>query len=117
MEKLHPHAMEAVNVENNGHQISNGAKREKKSRAGSVVVRRSTRMKNQASPTHILDVEPAVEHVNLVDERVDLLEVEKEQEPEVPQGSGPPEPNGRSLEEKVDYLVAAAADYFNSKVA
>ncbi|XP_057780663.1 uncharacterized protein LOC130999177 [Salvia miltiorrhiza] len=94
VEKLHSHPMEATNVENSGHQISNGAKREKNSRVGSVVVRRSSRINSLASPTNSLEVEPVVEHI-------DLVEDEKEQELEVQQGSDSPQANEGSLEEKV----------------
>lgn len=114
MEKLHSHAensnsVEAMNVKNHVQQICNGVKHDKDSRLGSLVVRRSNRIKSLAPPTDSMGVQPVVEHVNLVED-------EKEQEPEIQQVRVPPEVNGRNLEEKVDYLVRAA-DELKSKVA
>lgn len=63
---------------------------EKRSGAMSCIVRRSPRIRTFSSPTEVLKV---VESVNLVED-------EKEQEPEVHHDSIPPEPNVRILEEK-----------------
>ncbi|KAH6799656.1 hypothetical protein C2S51_036140 [Perilla frutescens var. frutescens] len=95
VEKLHSlavysNALEAINVENH------------------AVIRRSNRIKSLRSPTCSLGVEPVVEHLTLVEEV-------KDQELEVEQVNNPPEVDGRSLEEKVDYLITVADD-FESKV-
>lgn len=106
---VNSNATEAINVKNHGHQISNCVvKQGKKSGVGSLVIRRSNRIKSLGSPTHILGVEPVVKHVDLVDDG-------KEQEPEIEQVSNPPRENGKGLEEKVDYLVTIADD-FKSKL-
>ncbi|KAL1550193.1 hypothetical protein AAHA92_18192 [Salvia divinorum] len=131
VDTLHPQAKEAMSVEKN-------------SRAGAVVVRRSTRIKSLTPSTNSPEVERVLEHVDLVEEEKELeptvqrgsnplveeekeqepevqpvsnllVEEEKEQEPEVQPGSNPPEGPIRSLEEKLDYLVEAV-DYFKSKI-
>ncbi|KAL1550194.1 hypothetical protein AAHA92_18192 [Salvia divinorum] len=131
VDTLHPQAKEAMSVEKN-------------SRAGAVVVRRSTRIKSLTPSTNSPEVERVLEHVDLVEEEKELeptvqrgsnplveeekeqepevqpvsnllVEEEKEQEPEVQPGSNPPEGPIRSLEEKLDYLVEAV-DYFKSKL-
>lgn len=95
--------MEATNAKN---PISINGKPDKSSGATALVVRRSPRISSLSSPAESLR---ALEPVNLVED-------EKEQEPEVHHDSIPPIVNGRTLEEKIDYIVGAA-DYFKSKVA
>ncbi|XP_042047959.1 uncharacterized protein LOC121794014 [Salvia splendens] len=111
VEKLLPQAKEAMNVEKN-------------SRARTVVVRRSSRIKSLTPSTNSPELEHVPEHVDLVEEEkeqepevqpVGNLLVEEEQEQEVQPGSNPPDAHGGSLEEKVDYLVEAV-DYLKFKV-
>ncbi|KAG6429147.1 hypothetical protein SASPL_107188 [Salvia splendens] len=111
VEKLLPQAKEAMNVEKN-------------SRARTVVVRRSSRIKSLTPSTNSPELEHVPEHVDLVEEEkeqepevqpVGNLLVEEEQEQEVQPGSNPPDAHGGSLEEKVDYLVEAV-DYLKFKI-
>ncbi|KAG6426897.1 hypothetical protein SASPL_111136 [Salvia splendens] len=113
VDKLHPQAKEAMNVGKN-------------SRAGTVVARRSPRIRSLTPSNNSPELKHVPEQVDLVEEEKEqepevqsvgnmLVEEEQEQEQEVQPGSNPPDAHGRSLAEKIDYLVEAV-DYLKFKI-
>lgn len=109
--------MGAKNVEN-VHNVTKTPNAKKVSKVTELAIRRSVRINSSGN----LRVSPIVEHVNLVENEPEgvnssplMKENDSEREPQAQQANTP-EMNGRSLEEKVDYLIRTA-DELKSKVA
>ncbi|XP_059625863.1 uncharacterized protein LOC132268946 [Cornus florida] len=91
--------------------------KKKASKNQKAIVRRSERLHNIIPHARNQEIEPVIEEINLV-------ESEKEDEPNVEQNSSEPLPHERDLEEKIDYLVEtmeelkskAAKRYFQSEI-
>lgn len=82
--------------------------KKKSLKPGTVTPRRSSRLQSLIQPAEDVEVDAGVEHIDLVesemDDGTDLDKAERELEPFVEEAE--PIPDGRSLEERVDQLVA-----------
>lgn len=82
--------------------------KKKSLKPGTVTPRRSSRLQSLIQPSEDVEVDAGVEHIDLVesemDDGTDLDKAERELEPFVEEAE--PIPDGRSLEERVDQLVA-----------